>query len=53
MTLEAKVERLLDDWIEKCILGDIRQMLRRRSRGNYPVAALLFSARRKTGTLAR
>jgi hypothetical protein len=47
------VERLLDDWVENCILGDIGQMLRHRSSGNYPVAALLFSVIDLLGGLQR
>jgi len=53
MTLKDEVESLLDDWVEGCILSDIRQMLRRRSGGNYPVAALLFSVIDLLGGLQR
>jgi hypothetical protein len=52
-TLEAKVQILLENWVEHCILGDIAQMLRRGSRGNYPVAALLFSVIDLLGGLQR
>jgi hypothetical protein len=52
-TLQEKVDDLIGNWIEHCILGDIGQMLRRRSRGNYPVAALLFSVVDLLGGLQR
>jgi hypothetical protein len=53
VTLDEKVSMLLDVWVEHCILGDINQMLRARSRGNYPIAALLFSVIDLLGGLQR
>ena len=42
-SFDDKVQKLIDDWVLQCIMGDIEQFLKHPKRGNYPVAALLFS----------